>query len=372
MQDNSRRVVEIPEFLNSVAHRLAIHKRRELMLVSRYFFHSVGPTVWKKIPRLDIVLRLIKGAEGKAHRYKDPQRVHPSFGQITMVLPSNPDLTRYNLYAPWVQELEIFAGRNIEIQKGGRFLTLLGGGPLLPNLRRLTTHTGADIGSREMSRFLNMFINPSLLELRTIIHKKGLPSHVHPSTVPALLKQIQETCPKILVLEFYPESACDCPEGYKPSDHCRNILRSFSNLRYFSSTTYTLEAATLAIMGNLAHLQLLGVRGSHMEDPVLDERVFISETWFPALKFLRLYDVHPQDINTLWNHPPVLKRLVSLTIQTDPTTAPDPSDDPMDGNQWIEAFLSALPRVSPGLKDLTFHVGDEDGTRFQISQNVRN
>ncbi|CAE6496304.1 unnamed protein product, partial [Rhizoctonia solani] len=158
------------------------------------------PTVWKKISRLDIVLQLIKGMEGKAHRYKDPQQVHHHLTRLQWYFRRTGSQLLQS--PPWVQELEIFTGHNIEIQNIGPFLTLLGGGPLPPNLWQLTTHTGTDIGSRDMSKFLNMFINLSLLELRTIIHKKGLPSHVHPSTVPALLKWIQETCPRILILEF--------------------------------------------------------------------------------------------------------------------------------------------------------------------------
>ncbi|KAL5631189.1 hypothetical protein ACGC1H_006881 [Rhizoctonia solani] len=123
-------------------------------------------------------------------------------------------------------------------------------------------------------------------------------------------------------------------------------------------------------MGNLPHLQSLGIRGFDMEDPVFDEEVSIPETWFPVLESLRLYNVHPQDIKVLWNHPPVVKRPVSVSIRTDPTTAPDSFDDPMDGNEWIEAFLMALPHMSPGLKYLTFCVADEKGMRFQISQSA--
>ncbi|CAE7227652.1 unnamed protein product [Rhizoctonia solani] len=373
MQNTARRVVDIPELLTSVAYCLARRQRRELMLVSHYFFTSVGPTVWGEIPRLDIMLRLIIGAKGSHQRYgRDRQGIHPSYSQTTITLPSNPDLSRYHIYAPWVRELEIFAGRNLEIQNAGPFLALFGGGPLLPNLRRVTTHTGADIGSKEMMKFLNMFIAPSLTEIRTIIHKKGLPSYVHPSGVPAFIKKIKDTCPHIQVLEFYPESAYDCPEGYRPTDRCRDILRSFSNLRFFGSTTYIFEPSIFAIMGNLPHLAVLSVRGFYMEDPVLDAQVSIPETWFPALKVLRLYDTHPRDIKVLWKHPPVVKKLISVLIHTDPTAPPDRSDNVMDGNKWIEEFLTALPSLSPGLKDLTFYVGDEDGTKFQVSQHVRN
>ncbi|KAG8733148.1 hypothetical protein FRC11_008425 [Ceratobasidium sp. 423] len=317
------------------------------------------------------MFRLIKGTKAQIQRFRDTERIHPSYSQTTTVVPPNPNLDRYHIYAPWVQELEIFGGRRQEIKNLNSFLALLDGRPPLPNLRRLTTHTGADIGSREMMGFLNTFITPSLIEIRTIIHEKGLPSYVHPSLVPAFLQKLKENCPRIQVLEFYPESAYDCPEGYKPSPQCQTFLWSFTSLRSFSSTVYILESATFAIMGSLPHLELLGIRGFWTEDPILDEQLSVPETWFPALKTLRLWDVHPRDIGLLWNHPPVVKGLVSVWIQTDPTTSTDRSDPPMDGDRWIRQFLTALPQSSPGLQDLTFYVGDEDGRVFHIPEDVR-
>ncbi|CAE6518572.1 unnamed protein product [Rhizoctonia solani] len=370
MQHNGRRVIGIPELLNSIVYRLSPHKQRELMRVSKYFFSSIGPMAWRKIPGFDIILRLVRGAKGKTRKVMDTQGID-SFKQITITLPSNPNLTRYNVYAPWVQELEIFAGHGLEIHNDGPFLTRLGGRPPLPNLTRLTARTGADIDSREMTSFLSMFICPSLIEIRTIIYKRDIYSYLEPFTVRTFLEKIQETCPEIQVLEFYPGRTYECPEGYKPGDRCRSLLRSFSNLRHFGSSSYILEPTTFAIIGNLPHLQLLGIRGFDMENPVLDEEVSIPETWFPVLESLRLYDVHPQDIKALWKHPPVVKKLVSVSIRTDPTTASDIFDDSMDGNEWIEAFLTALPHMTPGLKNLRFHVADEEGTRFQISQNAR-
>ncbi|CAE6374532.1 unnamed protein product [Rhizoctonia solani] len=373
MPDICRRVVETPEFLTSVAHEFDIDQQCKLMLVSKHFFRSVGPIVWKSVPRLEFLMKLITGTKVKTYRFEDSQRAHYEFTEITITLPLSPDLSRYNIYAPWVRELEIFDECSQEIKNLEPFLTLLGGQPPLPNLRRLTTYTGAsNLSGKELMEFINVFFSPSLKEIETFYHEKGIPSCLDASSIPNLFRKIKETCPQIQALEFYPENAYGSSTSFNLSDRSRDILQSFSNLRSFTSTTYILESATFRVLGSLPHLESLGIRGSHMDNPVLDEQLSIPPNSFEELIDLRLYNIHPQDIKVLWNQPSIVKKLGSAVIQTDPTTAPNPSDGQMDGNSWIESFLIALPSLSPHLHDLTFYVGDEDGTEFQISQDARN
>ncbi|CAE6436735.1 unnamed protein product [Rhizoctonia solani] len=61
LQSNAWRVIATPELLALVVHQLDIKGRYKLMHVSKHFFHSVGPIVWKSVPRLELVLQLIKG-----------------------------------------------------------------------------------------------------------------------------------------------------------------------------------------------------------------------------------------------------------------------------------------------------------------------
>ncbi|CAE6436647.1 unnamed protein product [Rhizoctonia solani] len=371
MCDNLRRVVETAELLTLITDEFDICERRKLMLVSKHFFRCIGPGVWKSVPRLDFLMELIEGTEVKSYRYEDSQGAHYEFTEITMVLPLNPDLSRYNIYAPWVQELEIFGECSQEIVNLDPFLAALDGRPPLPNLRQLTTYTGAtNISDKELMSFINIFFSSSLTGIRMLYHEEGVPTYIDSSSIPAFFKKIKETCPEIRTLEFYPQSSYDS-EPIVLSEQSRNTLQSFSSLRSFTSTTYILEPATFGVLGNLPCLESLGIRGSHMGDPVLDEQLSIPANWFEELIDLQLYDVHPQDIKILWGQPSVVKKLGSVLIQTDPTTSPNPSGEQMDGNSWVESFLGALPRLSPHLHDLTFYVGDEDGTEFQISQGVR-
>ncbi|KAG8684801.1 hypothetical protein FRC11_011576, partial [Ceratobasidium sp. 423] len=286
---------------------------------------------------------------------------------------------RYDIYAPWVQQVEIFGKGSLEIKNIDPFLTLLDGCPPLPNLQRLTTCATAPVGSNVLMGSINMFICPSLTEIRTVLPLDGLPEHPSsrvPSSVPTFLKKTKlkrarETCPEIRVLEFYPELASEDngSESYTPSDQCRSTLSSFTHLHSFSGTTYVFEFATLGILGGLPHLESLGIRGSPAERPVLDRMLSIPETWFPVLKDLRIYDVHPEDIKILWNQPTIVEKLVSALIQTDRTRTRNPLDDLLYGTGWIGPFLEALPCLSSGLQDMDFFVGSED-LRVMISQNM--
>ncbi|KDN33107.1 hypothetical protein RSAG8_13805, partial [Rhizoctonia solani AG-8 WAC10335] len=72
----------MPELLTLIAEEFEIEDRRELMLVSKHFFRSVGPTAWKNVPRLDFLLRLIDDTEVKSYRFKDSQGAHYEFTEI--------------------------------------------------------------------------------------------------------------------------------------------------------------------------------------------------------------------------------------------------------------------------------------------------
>ncbi|KAJ1304846.1 hypothetical protein OPQ81_005980 [Rhizoctonia solani] len=315
---------------------------------------------------------LIKGTEIKYRSTKHPR---PHKYKITVTLPLNIDLSRYDIYCPWVREIEIFGKGSLEVINIDRFLTVLDGRPPLPNLQHLTSCATAPVDGNKLMNFISMFISPSLAEIRTVFPRDGLPkrsiSRVPSSSIPAFLRKIQETCPKIRVLEFYPEvdSVDTGSKKYTLSDRCRSILSSFLNLRSFSSTTYLLDFTVLGILGELPCLQSLGIRGFPTELQVLDKKLSIPETWFQSLKELRLHDVHPEDIQTLWNQPTIVQNLVSVLIQTDHLHARNRDDDALYGTKWISPFLEALPHLSPYLQDAYFFVGDED-LRVLIPQDM--
>ncbi|KAH7339877.1 hypothetical protein B0J17DRAFT_716868 [Rhizoctonia solani] len=80
-------VTEIPELLAMIAHGLNTKERGKLMLVSKRFFHSVGPIAWKSVPRLDCIMGLITEAKVEicsTEHFPDDERIY----EITVTLPS--------------------------------------------------------------------------------------------------------------------------------------------------------------------------------------------------------------------------------------------------------------------------------------------
>ncbi|CAE6424088.1 unnamed protein product, partial [Rhizoctonia solani] len=329
IQIRTQHVIQISELLVMIAQQLDAKKQRILLLVSKHFFQSIGPLVWKRVPGLDVIMKLIKDVKAEFNRSR--VRGYSEWYdhcRWTLTLPSNPDLSRYEIYSPWIHELEIFAGYDQEIENLEPFLARLDGHPPLPNLQRITTYTTLSIGGERLMNFINIFINPSLTEIRTIIPNNGLPrstdSRVPSSTVLSFLRKIKEVCPRIRVLELYPENHNSRkngpPELYRPNDQYLGVLACFPGLRSFSSNTYILESATFGILGELPYLESLGIRGTPTEHSILgrkDQTLLMPETWFPSLKNLRLYDVHPEDVKYLWSQPTVAQKLVSVLIQTD-------------------------------------------------------
>ncbi|CAE6436641.1 unnamed protein product, partial [Rhizoctonia solani] len=368
-----QKVAKISELLILIARDLDIEGQCKLMLVSKQFFYSVGPLVWERVPRLDFLLKVITGTEVNLSHPQDSQRPYRKFTEIAITLPLNPNLARYNIYAPWVQELEIFAECSQDIYYAHRFLNLLCG-PALPNLRRLTAHTGANnMCTKLLINFIDMFMSPSLTEVRTIFHKRDCATYTHPLCVPGFLKKVQTTCPQIQVLEFYPGTYRTWTiEHFTLSDQCLDTIRSFSSLCSLTSTTCLLNSKALSILGDLPHLESLGIRSLDLDYPIMDEPLFITENQFERLTDLRLYSIHHQDIKILWNQPPIARKIRSAVVQTDPSTAPDPFDGLADGNSWITSFLMPLPIRCPRLRHLILRMGDEDAPKFRTSQEVQN
>ncbi|CAE6444820.1 unnamed protein product [Rhizoctonia solani] len=356
MQRKGRNIVDIPtELLIVIVDALNDKEQRELMCVSQYFFQVVGPGIWKTVPRVELLLRLIEGTQFSVTRI--PVGYGPSIGVHEMTFPSDPDLTRLNIYTPWVQELEIYGAYFQKIMNPDLFIATLDGRPPLENLRRLTAIISYPKIANERNEPMNlftMFISPSLIEIRTFTPPTGFylgpRPFVHSHVVRGFLEKIKNTCPKIQKLEFYPE-IIGIYEWL--DDPCRSILSSLVNLCSFSCTTQILDPKLLGMLGQLPHLESLGILGSSEGPSVLDGDLSIPETWFLALKDLRLHRVHHEDIRILWNQPTIVKNLVSATIQADAL--------PYSKN-WVGPFFQACLPLTPHL-NLSFYLNGGYGDR---------
>ncbi|CAE6397868.1 unnamed protein product [Rhizoctonia solani] len=358
---NGRRVVGIRELLDLIVHALDTKQQCKLMGVSKYFFYSAGPVVWRRVPRLDIIMSLVKNVKVKGEKSRADDK-----WQFIITLPWNPDFSRYDLYAPWVQELELYCECYVEIANFDKWPSFFNGRVLLPNLRQLTASVDVPVDDIVLIKILHAFVCPSLTELRTIMPNQGLSEdlclRVASFYVPALLQKIEVTCPQIEVLEFYPDGISGFDqlfgaERYAPTSQCKRILSSFSSLRSFNSTTYILKPEILGILGGLPCLESLGIRSTLTEPSVLDRQLSMPETWFPALKDIRLYQVSPDYVKALWSQPAVAKKLTSALLQINFLHPRHPGTSPLYAENWVGPFLEALPELSPQLQDVSLHIG---------------
>ncbi|KAH7339876.1 hypothetical protein B0J17DRAFT_716867 [Rhizoctonia solani] len=205
--------------------------------------------------------------------------------QIVITLPLKPDLAHYNMSVPQ--------------------------GPWRPptTSKPAATYpcTTAPINVQDSMKFFSMFISPSLTDIRTII----------PKALPQILDLSRNSSTRVL-------------PGRHP--HIQGHI---------------LEPELLRILGQLPHLESLGIRGMPETPPVLHKKLSIPDTWFPALKDLRLYELYYTDIQALWGQPNIVKNLVYGEIQIEPSA---------ELSEWAPPFIQALLSLSPHLEDFGFYV----------------
>ncbi|CAE7141687.1 unnamed protein product, partial [Rhizoctonia solani] len=351
MQTSARRVMAIPELLDMVTHELDGKDLCMLMYVSKSFFNATGPLIWKRVPRLEVIMSLLDGVQ--AHR-----KVWDG-GRLTITLPPKLDFGRYNIYAYWVQALHIDGANvnSLKIINLDSFARLLGGRSPLPNLRQLTASAFNRL-NESLRDVINLFMSPLLVEIRVVLPqdrrrvRKRWGGRVPSSYDPEFLEKLKMRCPDIETIEFYLDRnyapGHDWFTHCTPNDRIRTTLSSFTNLRSFSSSVHILEPAVIGVIGELPHLESLGIQGMPWPSSVLDPQLSIPETWFPVLKHLQLRRIPDKDIQTLWRQSPIVRKLVSLVIQADVESSYT--------RNWVSPFLKALPGLSPCLEDVIFSV----------------
>ncbi|KAF8598816.1 hypothetical protein BDV93DRAFT_512199 [Ceratobasidium sp. AG-I] len=353
---HARRVAGIPELIVSVA--ISLSDRYPLLFVSKHFFRTVAPLIWKSVPRADILLHLIPGTSecSKISRPSCWATVSFIIGK-GITLPSTLDLTRFDLYAPWVQRLEVFGGEyEHSLHNADALFHTSSTRHLLPNLRVLTISARAETSLYECLSFTALFLSPTLVEIRHARQGKD-PRYLKIRPALWLVQKILGVCPNVEMLEFYPgqESGGNSSlEGNMvfslPGVSMHATLAGFSYLRSFTSTIYIFESAMLQVLGNLPLLESLDVFDCAEHPTSLDGGFTIPETWFPALRHLHLRNFDAKDVSAVWGQP-FVRNLVSATIKCDPATVHEKFYT-TPGGVWINTFLTKLPQASPQLSNL--------------------
>ncbi|KAF8598817.1 hypothetical protein BDV93DRAFT_322720 [Ceratobasidium sp. AG-I] len=299
---SARRVADIPELIGSIAAILS--SRHPLLLASKHFFRSVAPLIWQSVPRVDLLLRLIPEIGVWRTDKCDVLKpvAHSIFDDVK--LPSTPNLDRFNVYAPWVQRLEVFGGDyKYILQKSEALFHLAFTHPILPNLRALTLTITAEPSTDEHLFFTELFLSPTLVEIRHV-RQGDNPPYLEIRSAPGLVQKILAVCPGVQILEFYPghllgrQSALGRNTIFSLPDISFHMdLARFSNLRSFTGTLNIFEPATLQALGSLPLLESLDAYDCAEDLASLDEGLTIPETWFPSLRHLHLRNFDAEDVS---------------------------------------------------------------------------
>ncbi|KAF8598821.1 hypothetical protein BDV93DRAFT_609633 [Ceratobasidium sp. AG-I] len=349
---NAYRVADIPELVCSVATFLS--DPRPLLLVSRHFFCSVAPFIWRSVPRVDVLLRLIPGTTERRTLFSDSWETHSLLFDIT--LPNSLDLTRFDTYAPWVQRLEVFGGnKKHKLHNAEALFHLASTRPILPNLRALTLTMRDEVATDECLSFIELFLSPTLTEIRHV--RKRYPPYLDIYWVPDFVEKVLRICPGIKILEFYPDKVPGSGEPLKETDilafldaKIRATMAGFSNLRSFTSTFYIFEPAMLQVLGNLPLLESLDVTNGAAHHASFKGGLVVPDTWFSSLRHLHLRHFDAPVVSALWRHP-LARNLESATIQCNPASASG-TFCTATRQAWVDIFLTALPQASPHISKL--------------------
>ncbi|KAF8598825.1 hypothetical protein BDV93DRAFT_526543 [Ceratobasidium sp. AG-I] len=384
----ARRLVLIPELILFIASFLDVSDLATLMRVSRDFFHTVGPVKWRDVPNIETLMWLVP--EAVQQRTIRPMHIlRPAFTQ-PILLDSMSDLTRLHTYASWVQQLEVFSPMTTYIFRNSRRLrNTMAEQPPLPNLRILSFSAEHEITPEDYV-WLVKFVCPTLVEIR---HKTDYsPQHyLGASSTQMLIQNISNSCPGLRTLEIYPNQDEFSFGGYSSLDAAVSPnLAGFSNLQSFSSTPIILKPAVLQALGGLPLLHSLCILDYHPlneenENTVaLDKGFHVPNTWFPALRKLQIYDLHPRDITAIWDQPRLVLNLRAVTIRCYPdapavrrfhNNGPHGAGEVIaveevgesGGQKWINTFVTKLCRMSPHIEKLGLRLDIHVGDRRQYS-----
>ncbi|KAG9080718.1 hypothetical protein FRC06_006225 [Ceratobasidium sp. 370] len=290
-------------------------KFRRTALVSTYFFHGMLPYIWKSVKLADLFTRRLIPAEILAVHNWVQVHISQSVTRETM--------SRFHLYAPYIEVLEVPGGFYIlEINNWEPLVEYSKDNKLLPNLAEIKCEK---FDPDPLSVFL-----PSTRKL-TIDSSTQL----NMADAQQLLEQTANLCPGLHSLEFYPETVKRT--GTALLSHTFASLSSFKDLRHLVSTPVVIQSKALQLVAQLPHLNTLSI-GLNEGDTHWDSSSCepVPAGGFPALTDLTLHLDKIRDAMRFWELVPLgkLKRL-NLALSADDDESP-----------LISTICMASPRIT--------------------------
>ncbi|QRV97400.1 hypothetical protein RhiJN_25419 [Ceratobasidium sp. AG-Ba] len=325
-----------------------------LTRVCRSFFAPAASLVWREIEGVDIIIALIPGVEMKWSK-NAPKRVT----RMEFLFETPVDSNRLKVYSLFVRTLEIY-GRNAKDYEILNWRTLAGyakGGPILPNLLRLTLTTPSWMEAGNQLFWIRTFLSPVLVDIRVVdLPGRDLPLLRNEMAL-ALLKHISKLASGLRRLSIFIELTDQSGGIEENSQHIAfwepslpDCFATLGSLREISSTSQLLQPDLLPTIASLKHLEVLKIRDDGMSAGVFlpFRLVELLDNPFPVLRQLSWFGSDAEETCHVLEGL-VLKNLSRLDLGF--TNAPELYDH--HHNYWQHQLFKLISEVCPQLTSLS-------------------
>ncbi|EUC56473.1 hypothetical protein RSOL_180070 [Rhizoctonia solani AG-3 Rhs1AP] len=357
------RVFSIPELVQPICAYALKQDITRLSQVSRQLFYNVSPYVWETVNNVVALALLIPGASIMTY-VADPL---PAL--TVMQFPKYYDLSRFNIYAPYVREIKINPTLHIdEYDNWGRFLAFTRSRNLLPNLQRMRLvpplFDAVNPVEKDIIRWATVFLSTSLRtlwiapETRTY-QAETTNSHFMWTTLDnarVFLQLAYWRCPMLDTLAILPGDLTvqkmrflsDIRGRFSECSPLFPLFPPFQNLRTLTTSPSCLEPKSFAVLSSMPFLESLSIKGLVQLVSLYGSDVSVPDDAFPSLRHLELTSLRWETVFHLCNLKPLVRNLITLRIHA---TLSYPEAAPNYGR--LAKLLSDLARIGSPLTELS-------------------
>ncbi|KAG8744812.1 hypothetical protein FRC12_014727 [Ceratobasidium sp. 428] len=327
----THRVLGSPELFRLICERLG-KKCAKLARVSRCMLAGAAPTVWATV-EVRHLLGLIPGTNQSSLGVDDDHNTNT----YPFEIPAQPDLKRFELYAPLVKRLNASYTYTIKISpQWEQSRRETAASPLLPNLLHIDIDHINPI-KRKNIEWAALFIGPSLLSFELFCAQYELWSRTKEEEITSeLVAKMSRVCTHLEKLRV-----CSRKDLLMP-------ISSLNHLRSFSINENGINDDLLDTLGLLPRLEELCVFGEFFS-PFGKRRqpIELFDDSFPSLRYLVLEDISPFIIAQFCNSPKLFRKLEKISIRFGANC-----NDVMGNLERLTTVVLPLGRNSPRVTSL--------------------
>ncbi|KAG8713291.1 hypothetical protein FRC09_018883 [Ceratobasidium sp. 395] len=321
----------------------------------------VSPLVWETVVGVEHILKLLSGVSTTI-KVSDKDKNKKSL-IINVSNLADTGGERFNYYAPFVKNLEIYrpsSRRDYQIVGWRRLLRHVQKHNLLPNLARLTM-SALSMSSHDQFLWIRAFLSPSLNTIQVIPDADDGPCEISSLVAGSLLGQIIKSCPNIRSISLFPSTSTSVSEtnGFVAADFCDSSFYdrlSALRLTELGCTTQILSEDSIHVLESLPLLERLDLFSADIEI------VAVNLSSPPPLKHLGVYLVDWHEIQEIWKLN-IFATLASIVILLREHYDFDWSTN----DEWGNRFITLVCSRSPALASISLDFGPTGYSLNQLS-----